>query len=107
MELDSCLQGLGAKFNSQVYTIVLPLGYKGLGIVHLEMLNSLVAIRVWAKQLSGKAMLVHCDNQAVVAVLRSSKTRDMTLAAIARNIAMVTARYDIDLRTIHILAKLM
>ena len=75
------------------------------GIVHLEMLNILVALHTWGHCWAGKAILVHRDNQAVVSVIQSGKTKDLTLAALGRNIAMATATYDIDLRTIHILGK--
>ena len=55
--------------------------------------------------LAGKYILVHCDNQAVVSVLSTGKTRDALLAAIARNIFIETARLNISLKTIHILGK--
>ena len=41
-----------------------------------------------------------------MSVLNSGHTRDMTLAAIAHNINMVTAHLDIDLITVHIEGKL-
>ena len=50
-----------------------------------------------------KTVIIKCDNQAVVSVLNSGKTQDVTLAAIARNIMMEAAKYDIDLQVIHIL----
>ena len=40
---------------------------------------------------------------AVVMVLISDKTRDLTLAAIARNIVMKAAQLDIFLKTVHIM----
>ena len=103
VELDASLQGLGARWGSQVYSIPIPLGYENLSIVHLEMLNILVAIRVWGPQWSGKAVRIACDNQAVVTVLNSGKTHDLTLAAIARNIFMSAAHFDIFLKTVHIM----
>ena len=42
----------------------------------------------------------------MVSVLTSGHTRDMTLAAMARNINMITAHRDIDLITVHIKGKL-
>ena len=103
IELDASLQGLGARWGTQVYTIPIHLGYENLSIVHLEMLNILVAIRVWGASWSGKAIRIACDNQAVVMVLNSGKTRDLTLAAIARNIFMTAAQFDIFLKTVHIM----
>ena len=103
IELDASLQGLGARWGSQVYSIQIPLGYENMTIVHLEMLNILVAIRTWGPQWTGKAVRIACDNQAVVMVLNSGKTRDLTLAAIARNIFMEAAQFDIFLKTVHIM----
>ena len=65
IELGASLQGLVARWVHQVYTISIPLGFKNFTIVHLEMMNILVV--------------------AVVSVLNSGKTRDLT-PAIGRNI---------------------
>ena len=70
------------------------------------MINILVAVRTWAPQWQGRKVVIHCDNQAVVSVLSSDHTRDMTLAAMARNINMITAHLDIDLITVNIEDKL-
>ena len=67
-----------------------------MGIVHLEMINILVAIRTWATLWQGKNIRIHCDNPAVVSVLTTGKTRDVLLAAIARNILMETANAYIN-----------
>ena len=81
IELDSSLHDFGAIFNNKVYVIVLPSGYMNFGMVHLEMLNILVAHHTWGDKWAGKAILVHCDNQALVFVIQSGRTRDLTLAA--------------------------
>ena len=69
------------------------------------MINILVAIRAWASHWATHKILIHCDNQAVVAIMASSKTRDFTLVAIHRNILMECAKFDIELRTVHIPGK--
>ena len=55
-------------------------------IGHLEMLNVLVAIKVWCEQLSNKTEVIHCDNIAVVHVLQSGRGCDKYLLAVARKI---------------------
>ena len=102
IELDACLQGLGARWGNEIYAIPLNVGHESMTIVHLEMLNILVAIRTWGKAWSGTTVRIHCDNQAVVSVLNTGRTRDSILAAISRNILMETATKDICLRTVHI-----
>ena len=105
MELDACLQGLGARCGNQVYAIPLPLGYMDMNIVHLEMLNILVALRVWNMSWAKSIVRIACDNEAVVQVLNSGRTRDLTLVAIARNIQMQLATWDINLQVNHIAGK--
>ena len=61
IELDASLQGLGARWGSQVYSIRIPLGYENMAIVHLDMLNILVAIRVWGPYCIGKVIRTACD----------------------------------------------
>ena len=100
VELDASLQGLEAKCGQEIYAIALPIGYQNYNIVHLEMINILVVVKTWAPQWQGRKVVIHCDNQAVVSVLNSGHTRDMTLAAMARNINRITAQLDIDLNVI-------
>ena len=47
-------------------------------------------------------ILVHCDNVAVVSVLKTGKTRDPYLVACVRNIWYTSAVSDIDLQYAHI-----
>ena len=105
IELDASLQGLGAVCDNKVYSIAINLGFEEYGIVHLEMLNILMALRVWGHRWQGKQIVIHCDNQAVVIILNTGKTKDSTLAANTRNIAMLMATNDINVKTVHIPGK--
>ena len=67
------------------------------------MLNILVALRVWSHQWPAGKILLKCDNQAVVSVLNSGRTQDLTIGAMARHISMLLAIHDIELQVIHIL----
>ena len=93
--IDASLTGLGA---TPVYSI---LGFK-LGIVQLEMFNILLALRSWAKLWAHQSILIHCDNMAVVQVVRSGKSRDDFLSACLRNIWLLIAAFDVDLHITHI-----
>ena len=105
IELDASLQGLGARWGSEVYTLKIPLGYMNPQIVHLEMLNILAALRVWQEPWKNSKVAIACDNLAVVQVLNSGHTRDLTLAAIARNIQFQIATMNIELKVNHIPGK--
>ena len=53
--------------------------FQNYSIVHLEMINILVALKVWAYQWKDKKIRIKCDNMPVVEVLTSGKTKDGVL----------------------------
>ena len=105
IELDASLQGLGAVCDDEVCAMILPLGFRDYQIVQLEMINIYLALKIWGHKWTGKCVVIHCDNQAVVMVLNSGRTRDTALATITRNRAMLVAIKDIELRVVHIPGK--
>ena len=100
--LDACLQGLGGCYNNFVYTIPIPRSFNDYNIVHLEMLNVVVALKVWAASWANKCVHIYCDNHAVVDVLTYGSTKDPMLATPARNVWLLTAMFNIDLVVSHI-----
>ena len=77
LELDACLTGLGGGggggggcCNNLVYHLPIMKGFAILDIVHLEMVNIVMALRLFARLWSGTKVLVKCDNDAVVKVLK-------------------------------------
>ena len=100
--LDACLTGFGAVFANKVYALTIPLGFKNYTIVHLEILNIVVAMKVWGDIWKNKAIDIKCDNIAVVEVLTSGRARDPILATCARNIWLLTAIFNIHLTVTHI-----
>ena len=52
-----------------------------MNIAHLEILNILVALGVWHQFWANNKVAITCDNEAVVYVLNTGRTRDLTLAA--------------------------
>ena len=102
VNLDASLNGLGASFGNEVYALPLPVGFLNLHITQLEMLNVVVALKVWANIWANKRIKISCDNLAVVEILKSGKTRDAFLATCARNIWLITAMFNIDIIIIHV-----
>ena len=105
IELDACLDGLGGVWKNYVYHIPIPRHYLGLTIVHLEMINILVALKIFGPFWANKKVLVKCDNQAVVAVLTHSKTKDPFLVTCARNVWLLAALYDLEVTYVRIRGK--
>ena len=101
--LDACLTGMGAVWRNKVYaTPIHNFGDLKLSIVHFEMLNLVIALRVWGSSWQHKHLKVHCDNLGVVQVVKTGKTKDPFLALCIRNIWLLTASHDIDLDISHI-----
>ena len=105
LQLDACLTGLGGRWGNFVYHLPIEHGYANLDIVHLEMVNIVMALRLFARFWSGTTILVKCDNDAVVKVLSAGKARDPFLGACARNVWYIAALADIDLQYEHILGR--
>ena len=80
-------------------------GFRNLDIVHLEMINIILALRLFAQFWTGTRVLIRCDNDAVVKVLNAGKARDPYLGACARNVWYIAALADIDLQYVHVLGK--
>ena len=77
MHLDACLSGLGAIWNQRVYsTPIIPIPNFTLTIVHLEMWNIAIALRMWGHLWRHSSIQIFCDNLAVVQVMNTHKTRD-------------------------------
>ena len=74
-------------------------------IVHLEMVNIVLALKVFGTMWKGKRIVIRCDNDAVVQVLSKGRARDHFLAACARNVWLLTADADIDASFVHVLGK--
>ena len=106
VELDACLGGLGGRWENLIYHLPLPSHYANLGIAQLEMINILLAIRVFASLWHRKSILIKCDNAAVVSVLTTGKAKDPFLAAVARNVWMKLAKKDIQAVYKHIPGKI-
>ena len=99
LHLDACLTGFGGIFLNQWYALPLPKKFNNYSIVHLEMLNIVVALKIWATQWSCKKLRIKCDNMAVVDVLTSGKTKDSVLALCAHNIWLIAAIFPFILST--------
>ena len=105
VHLDASLTGLGGAFKNMVYALPLPANHGNYTIVHLEILNVVVALKIWVSHWTNHRIKIYCDNMAVVEVLQAGKARDQILATCAGNIWLICAIYNIDLIVVHIPGK--
>ena len=85
-----------------MYHLPIQLGYGSYSIVHLEMVNIFLALKVFTHFWQKSRILIRCENQAVVTVLNTGKTRDPYLAACARHVWYLASVHDIKLQYAHI-----
>ena len=96
------LTGLGVVFKNMVYALPLPNNYLGYDITQFEMLNIIVALKVWGHSWQDLRIEIKSDNLAVLQVLQEGKARDPLLVTTARNIWMLTSLFNIHLSVSHI-----
>ena len=94
VHLDVFLTGLGAIFENMVYNLPIPKNYMNYNILQHDILNILVACKVWAGHWANKSINIWCNNLAVVEVLNSGKSCDPILATCARNIWLLSAIHN-------------
>ncbi len=68
----------------------------------LELLAVTVAAKIWGQCWKGKRIRIMCDNSATVAVVNSGKCRDDGMLSVRRELAYVAARYEFQVRAVHI-----
>ena len=103
LHLEACLSVMGAIWHNRVYSTPVPAipGFD-LKIVHLEMMNIIVALRLWGRLWQHSQVKIFCDNEAVVQVVASSRTKDPFLLACIRNLCLITTIFDISFQIEHI-----
>ena len=92
----------GGTFDKMIYALSLPLGFNNYTFIYLEILNLVVALKIWGSYWKDKTVEIKCDNMAVVEVLRSGRACDSTLAMCARNMSLLSAIFNVELVVNHI-----
>lgn len=66
-------------------------------IVHLEMVNVIIALNIFKSYSASRSVIIHCGNMAVVRTFNSGRAWDEFLGTVARNIWLFTSLFDITL----------
>ena len=103
IELDACLTGCGATIGHQFYAEVFPPSVVGAShiIAHLELLNVVVALKVWGPEWRGKRVRVLCDNTNACLALQTGRSRDSYVQHCIREVFLFAARLDVELVAVH------
>ena len=101
---DSCLTGCGGICGREYFHYSYPqeIQKQELPIHALEMLAVLIAVRFWGKYCVGGRIQLFCDNDSVVQVLNSSKTKDAFLGSCLREIWLEVSKCHFEMRAVHL-----
>ena len=90
--------GCGAYYDSHWFQLRWDRRSEGLPIMVKELLPVVLACTVWGQEWACSCVRCLCDNQAVVACLRSRTSRDKHCMHMLRTLAFVEARHMFSLR---------
>ena len=78
VKLDACLTGCGGLCGDQFYSCPFPKDVmeKYHHISRLELLNVVVAVKLWAQSWVGHRVRIYCDNKAACWALKTGRVRD-------------------------------
>ena len=105
IELDACLTGCGAWCGSKYYGRPFPKHVLDCqhNITHLEMLNLVVAVKLWAKWWAKHRVEIRSDNTNTCLTMMTGKSRDPYMQACTRELYQMVAANDIDINVVHTL----
>lgn len=98
----SSTRGFGAYWNGAWFSHPWPHSLADCSIEWKELYAIVMACEVWGKQWSGKRLLFHCDNRAVVDVWESGLSRSSSLMCLVRALFFVAARCNFHVLIAHI-----
>ena len=103
IELDACLTGCGAWCGSEYYGTSFPKFVLECEhpTAHLELLNLVVAIKVWSKIWAGHRIQIRCDNINTCIAVMKGKSKVPYMQSCLREIYQLVAANDIDLDVVY------
>ena len=105
---DASLVGAGGVmwYSNKYYRVSFPEQWAYKNIAYLEMWAILIAVKVWGHELSGKKLILKCDNQAVVAVINNGRSRNLFLQEAMRELLYMCAKLELQIRCEYINTKI-
>ena len=67
----------------------------------MELLNVVVALKVWGSAWRGQQVQVVCDNSNACIAIQTGRSKDMYVQHCIRELFLFTARYDVELMAVH------
>ena len=81
------------------------LGQPEISIAWQELFAIVVACHIWGEALQNKRIILNCDNESVVNIINSKRSRISRVMDLLRHLTLLTLKYNIYLRAKHIPGK--
>lgn len=98
--------GCGAVFGSHWVYLLWPQNWKSLNvfslITFLELVPIAMAFAVWGRELLGKKVILHTDNQALVIILNTKTSKSKLVMILLRPLILQSLIYNIQFKGVHI-----
>ena len=94
--------GCGALSGSEWFQIKWPQSWTSIAITAKELVPIVVAAAIWDGHWSQTRICVHCDNMAVVDLLKSLTSRDTLIMQLLRCLAFYAAYYRFEIESVHV-----
>ena len=98
-------RGYAAVFGSQWFSGEWPALWQQYHITVLELFPIVAAIEYWGHQLRDKCILLLCDNKAVVDIINSQTSKDITVMILVRRLVVTSLKFNILFKSKHIPGK--
>ena len=98
-------RGYGALFGCHWFHGVWPSTWRNKGIVLLELYPIMASLWIWGSDLKNKRIVIHTDNEALVAILNSSTSRDSEVMVLLRYLIIACMKFNIQIKSVHISGK--
>ena len=73
-----------------------------MSIAYRELLAVVTVCACWGKLLSGRKVLLECDNSSVVFCVNQGTSKSPAVMTLIRQLFFIAARYNFDLRLTHV-----
>ena len=117
-QVSDCLQlhtdasgalGYGGIFESRWFLVTWQphqqLGTPGISIAWQELFAIIVACQIWGELLQEKRIIFNCDNEAVVSMINTKRSRAPKAMDLIRRLTLLTMQYNFYIRAQHIPGK--
>ena len=99
---DASGYGVGGIFGARWYADRLSPCEILMSIAWRELLAVVIACRIWGNLLTGKRLMLYCDNESVVRIVNSGSSKCLHVMHLVQSLFSVAVDYNFDVRLRHV-----